>query len=128
MWFWWLMLIGNLLLPMIMIIAGKMMWKHCPKEINGIYGYRTKRSRMNQDTWKFAHEYCGMLWWKIGLIMLAIIILIFIPFMHSSDETIGRIGLVPCILSCVVMIISIIFTELALKRIFTDEGIRKLNC
>lgn len=125
MWFWWFMLISDLALPLIMMIAGWMMWKHCPKKINGIYGYRTKRSRMNQETWKFAHEYCGRLWWKTGLIMLVPTILIFIPLIHSSDETIGMIGLIPCILQCAVMIVSIILTELALKRTFTDEGIRK---
>lgn len=125
MWFWWFMLISDLALPLIMMIAGWMMWKHCPKKINGIYGYRTKRSRMNQETWKFAHKYCGRLWWKTGLIMLVPTILIFIPLIHSSDETIGMIGLIPCILQCAVMIVSIILTELALKRTFTDEGIRK---
>lgn len=125
MWFWWFMLISDLALPLIMMIAGWMMWKHCPKKINGIYGYRTKRSRMNQETWKFAHEYCGRLWWKTGLIMLVPTILIFIPLIHSSEETIGMIGLIPCILQCAVMIVSIILTELALKRTFTDEGIRK---
>ena len=122
MWFWWFMLICNLWLPVIMIVAGRMMWKHCPKDINGIYGYRTKRSRMNQDTWKFAHEYCGRLWWKIGIIMFVSTILIFEPFIHSSDGTIGMIGLIPCIVQCFFMIVSIAFTELALKRIFTDEG------
>lgn len=125
MWFWWFMLISDLALPLIMMIAGWMMWKHCPKKINGIYGYRTKRSRMNPETWKFAHEYCGRLWWKTGLIMLVPTILIFIPLIHSSEETIGMIGLIPCILQCAVMIVSIILTELALKRTFTDEGIRK---
>lgn len=125
MWFWWFMLACDLLLPVTMIIAGRMMWKHCPKEINGIYGYRTKRSRMNQDTWNFANEYCGRLWWKIGFIMFVLTILIFIPFIHSSDGIIGMIGLIPCIVQCVVMIVSIVFTELALKKNFTDEGKRK---
>lgn len=125
MWFWWFMLICNLLLPMIMIIAGRMMWKHPPKEINSIYGYRTKLSRMNQDTWKFAHEYCGRLWWKLGVIMLVPTILIFIPFIHDSAGTIGTIGLIPCVMQCIVMIISVVFTEFALKRTFTDDGKRK---
>ena len=64
--FWWFMLICDLIIPIVMIIAGRMMWKHCPKSINGIVGYRTNRSMKNMDTWKFAHEYCGKLWWKIG--------------------------------------------------------------
>lgn len=62
MWFWWFMFCCNLLIPAIFIFAGRMMWKHYPKEINDILGYRTKRSMKNIDTWKFAHEYCGRLW------------------------------------------------------------------
>ena len=46
------------------------MWKHCPKHINGMLGYRTTRSMKNMDTWKFAHDYCGKLWWKIGWVMI----------------------------------------------------------
>ena len=64
MWFWWFMLICDLIVPIVMIIGGRMMWKHCPKSINGIVGYRTNRSMKNMDTWKFAHKYCGKLWWK----------------------------------------------------------------
>ena len=46
MWFWWFILICDCLIPAIMIIAGRMMWKHCPKKINGVVGYRTKMSKM----------------------------------------------------------------------------------
>ena len=38
--FLWFMLICDLIVPIVMIIAGRMMWKHCPKSINGIVGYR----------------------------------------------------------------------------------------
>ena len=44
MWFWWFMLICDLLIPITMVVAGRMMWKHCPKHINGMFGYRTTRS------------------------------------------------------------------------------------
>ena len=125
MWFWWFMLICNLLLPVIMMAAGRMMWRHCPKKINGIYGYRTRRSRMNQDTWRFAHEFCGRLWWRAGLFMVVPTILVFLPFLHSSDEAIGAIGLIPCLIQCAVMLLSIAATEHALKRTFTEEGRRR---
>ena len=41
MWFWWFMLVCDLLTPIVMIITGRMMWKHCPKQINSLMGYRT---------------------------------------------------------------------------------------
>ena len=42
--FWWFMLICDMLIPVVMIIVGRMMWKHCPKSINGMLGNRTTRS------------------------------------------------------------------------------------
>ncbi|MBO5057040.1 MAG: SdpI family protein [Lachnospiraceae bacterium] len=62
MWFWWFMFVCDLLIPVFMIICGRMMWKNSPKSINGIIGYRTTRSMQNKDTWRFAHDYCGRLW------------------------------------------------------------------
>ena len=57
--FFWVLFACCLLTPVIMLLAGWMMWKHCPREINGLLGYRTARSMKNQDTWRFAHAYCG---------------------------------------------------------------------
>ena len=59
MWFWWFMLICDMIIPIVMVIVGRMMWKHCPEHINDMFGYRTARSVKNMDTWKFAHDYCG---------------------------------------------------------------------
>lgn len=40
MWFWWFMLVCDLLIPVLMIMFGKVMWKHPPGKINGMIGYR----------------------------------------------------------------------------------------
>ena len=34
--FWWFMLICDMIIPIVMVIVGRMMWKHCPKHINGM--------------------------------------------------------------------------------------------
>lgn len=125
MWFWWYMFVCNLLIPAILILAGRMMWKHCPKKINGVLGYRTTRSMKNMDTWKFAHEYCGRLWWKLGWITLVPSIFGQIPFVHSNDDVIGLVGGIICTVQCIVLIVSIFPTEAALKKTFTEDGTRK---
>ena len=51
MWFWWFMLICDLIIPIAMVICGRMMWKQCPKHMNSMSGYRTTRSMKNMDTW-----------------------------------------------------------------------------
>lgn len=125
MWFWWFMFVCNLMIPIVLIIAGRMMWKHCPQKINGIYGYRTSRSMKNMDTWKFAHDYCGRLWWKIGIIMLVLTVLVQIPFFRSNDDIIGVVGAILCTIQLVVLIGSIFPVEVALKKNFSDDGTRR---
>lgn len=125
MWFWWFMFICNLIIPFLLMIAGRMMWKHCPQKINYVYGYRTKRSMQNMDTWKFAHDYCGRLWWKLGWIMLLPSVLIQIPFFHSNEDVVGVVGGILCTIQVVILIISIFPTEAALKRTFYDDGTRR---
>ena len=125
MWFWWFMLCCDVLIPVLMIIAGRMMWKHPPKTINGTVGYRTSRSMMNMDTWNFAHDYCGRLWWKIGWIMLVPSILIHIPLYGRSENAIGIVCGILITVQTIVLIASIFPTERALKRTFTDSGKRR---
>ena len=50
------MVMMDLMIPLIMIVFGKVFLKNPPKEINLIYGYRTGRSMKNKDTWNFAHR------------------------------------------------------------------------
>lgn len=42
--------ICNLLIPIIMLGIGLMFEKTSPGKINQFYGYRTRRSMLNQDT------------------------------------------------------------------------------
>lgn len=125
MWFWWFIFCCDLLVPVAMIIGGRIMWKHPPKNINGLIGYRTSRSMKNIDTWIFAHNYCGKLWWKIGWITLVPSTFVHIPFYGASDDIIGNFSLVLFTVQTIVLICSIFSTEKALKKAFTDEGIRR---
>lgn len=125
MWFWWFMFCCDILTPIVMIIYGRMMWKHPPKKINGLSGYRTSRSMKNMETWIFAHKYCGKLWWIIGWITLIPSIIIPIPFYAASENAIGIVGGILVTVQVIVLIYSIIPTERALKKTFTDDGVRR---
>lgn len=122
MWFWWFMLVCNLFLPLTMIIAGWMMWKHSPKKINMVVGYRTARSIKNEETWKFAHDYCGKLWWKFGWGFAAVTILIQLPFYQGSENAISILSLVVCAVQLASIFLTIILTEKALKKNFCEDG------
>ena len=123
--FWWFMLLCDLIIPIVMVIAGRMMWKHCPKHINSMLGYRTTRSMKNMDTWRFANEYCGRLWYKMGLFMLAFSVLVSVLLLRTNDNTYSMISLIFVLLQCIILIVSIIPTELALKKMFYEDGTRK---
>lgn len=125
MWFWWFMLCCDIMIPIIMILCGRMMWKNPPQNINGLMGYRTSRSMKNMETWKFAHEYSGKLWWKIGWIILIPSIIVHIPFSQATDNTIGIVGGILVFIQIIILICSIFPTEKALKRTFTDDGLRR---
>lgn len=70
----------NLILPVMMIGFG-MAFLNQNAKINKYYGYRTRMSMLNQNTWDFAHKCCGRLWKRIGLIMLPVSIIISIPML-----------------------------------------------
>ena len=125
MWFWWFMFISDLLIPLVMIVGGMLMWKHTPKKINGIYGYRTSRSMKNLDTWTFAHRYIGRLWWVIGWIILAHTVLANLPFVGKSDDAISVVSTVVLIVQMLILVATVIPTERALKRAFDENGVRR---
>ena len=118
--FWWFLFGCSLLVPVLMIVLGRWMQKHCPARINRVVGHRTKRSMKNPDTWRFAHEYCGRLWWKWGWRMLLPSVLVLLPFMHRSEDAAGTAcGLLVTVQS-LLLLFSIILTEKALKRSFPE--------
>ena len=52
-------LIMTMLIPLIMVVCGWLFMHGIPKDRNSLFGYRTAMSVKNDDTWRFAHEYCG---------------------------------------------------------------------
>lgn len=79
----------------------------------------------NMDTWKFANDYCGRLWWKIGFVMILPSILMHIPFYRSDEETIGIVGIILVTIQVIILVTSIIPTETALRKTFNEIGTRK---
>ena len=125
MWFWWFILICDLLVPTTMFVGGLVMTRRSPKSINSLLGYRTARSMKNMNTWQFAHRYCGSLWWKVGLASFVITILVHLPFRCSSEDAIGILSLVVMAFQIITLIVPIFFTEKALQKNFDGNGNRK---
>lgn len=122
--FWIFMFIVDLLIPLLMLVFGWVLLKKPPKQINGIYGYRTARSMKNMDTWNFAHTYCGKLWSKIGGLMFPISMILMLFLKDKDSDTIGLWGGILIAIQTLVLIIAIFPVEHALKKNFDKDGNR----
>ena len=120
--FWIFLTICNLMIPALMIVIGKVFIKNPPKTIDGIYGYRTSRSRKNQDTWNFAHLYCGKLWWKIGWVMLPLAVIGMLPVIKKNDNIVGGVSAAVVMVECIAMFMTIFLVERALAKKFDKDG------
>lgn len=123
MWIW--MLVCNLLLPVIMLVAGKLFLKHNPGKINRIVGYRSAMSMKNEDTWQFAHEVAGKYWWKWGWISLPVAVVPMALLLGQPKETVATVGLLLMCLLMVPLIGVIPYTEKKLRNTFDKDGNRK---
>ena len=123
--FWIFMALTVMLFPAIMIVFGRLFSRSAPKEINYAFGYRTSRSMKNMDTWKFAHEFLGKLWFILGCIMIPVNLIPLLLVIGSSENVIGTVGSVLCFVDLGAIIISIFPTESALKKNFDKDGNKK---
>lgn len=120
--FWIFLCCCNLLIPVIMLVAGYAMYRYTPKEINGIYGYRTSMSMKNMETWKFAHAYCGRLWVKLGAVMMAATAIECVLTFGKTERIISiGCGIIETI-QLIVLVTSLIPTEIALNKKFDKQG------
>lgn len=114
-----------LLVPSIMIVCGLLFLRKPPHNINGAFGYRTTMAKKNQDTWQFAHHYCGKILLWLGLILIVLSFVSFLLISDMDDETMSIITIGIQCLQLVPLLASIIPTEIALRKTFDKNGKRK---
>ena len=123
--FWIFMLIMVLLIPLTLLFFGWLLFRKTPKEINYVYGYRTKRSMMNEETWRFANQYFGKAWYLCGLISVPLSVMAITLVLGKGTETVGTIGGIITMLQMIPLVGAMIPTEIALKKNFDENGRRK---
>ena len=123
--FWIFMLFALSLVPVIMIISGRIMWKFCPERKNPLLGYRTARSTSTPEAWDFANRYCGHLYEKIGWSMLIFPAVVLLLLVKSAQHVIADTGAVILLLQCLFLLLPIIPTERELKKKFGNQGLEK---
>lgn len=123
--FWLWMLFIDLLIPLTMVGFGRVFMAGGPREINDIYGYRTPRSRLNRDTWEYAHRICGRFWLIAGLIILPLSVIPMLAVLGGDADTVGYVGMAVCLVQLIPLLAAIPVTESALRRTFDENGMRK---
>lgn len=110
--------------PVVLVLAGILLWRMPPKNINSIYGFRTRLASKSIATWKFANDRCAKLLMIVGVLGLLFITVVylftyFVLKVQYSDDFWG-------ITSCAVLLISLtivfIIIQLELKAKFDDKG------
>ena len=89
----------------IFIVMGYFMSKNPPKEINGLYVYRTPRSMKNQKIWDYSQVYSAKVMMKYGGYFL----LLCLPgyFMDIAPEIATGLGLLILLIGVALMIFQV---------------------
>ena len=97
-----------------MLIISFIYFKYPPKKNNYLYGYRTKRSMQNNETWTFANKCAAKL--LINFSIYSLFIPPFLYFIYPENNFIITI-----IIHTTLILSVLYFTELQLKIKFKKE-------
>lgn len=120
-----IMLISVAFIPLFLIVIGKIFEKYPSKEPNIAIGFRTKLSMMNKETWDCAQKLFPKVWISLGRIILPLsLIILFLLYSEDKDYT-GNLALILMLVQVVLMLGSILYVNLKLKKAFNSDGSRK---
>ena len=119
--YWVYMVVLDLIPPFIMIILGKLM-KKASKSMRTKIAFRTKMSKKNRNTWRYAHNFCGNFLFNMGGVLMVMALNILILVAERDNLSIGIIAKTMCLLESVAIAIPFAATELALKIKFDSNG------
>lgn len=119
------MLISVAFIPLLLIVIGKIFEKYPSKEPNIAIGFRTKLSMMNKETWDYAQRLFPKVWISLGRTLLPLsLIILFLLYSEDKDYT-GNLALIFMLVQVVLMLGSILYVNLKLKKAFNSDGSRK---
>ena len=116
-----IMAVCMVLVPSLVLLFGVLLRKH-PPERNALFGYRTRRSMRDQETWSFAQAYIGKLWIPLGAVLLTASAVVTAVFWSKDVNVFGKAVEAASYAQIAVMLLTIPITERALKKKFENEG------
>ncbi|RII33776.1 SdpI family protein [Clostridium chromiireducens] len=116
-----MMLITNILTSVIFIVVGAILKLRPPKKINSVYGYRTFFAMKNKETWKEGNSFSAVMMLIGGSISLSFSLLITLLLREEPNLS----SVISITGSLLITFSFTLYTEIYLRRIFDEEGIRK---
>lgn len=114
---WTFVCISCLICPLMMLIYGIRFAQFQPKK-EGICGLRIKDALRNDETWHFAHQYCGRLWQMMGMFMASAVIICMIILFKCSELVVAVSGVVILFIQLIVFICSFCLISKAIVKNF----------
>jgi uncharacterized membrane protein len=113
-------MIYTLVITFLVIGFGLLMMLRTPKEINSVYGYRSRMSGICGDTWDFANRYAGklLLYSGIGTLVFSFILII----VFKNAESFPYVVLALIFIQLIPVFVVVLLTEIALKQKFDEHG------
>lgn len=106
------------ILPIVSLIAGIILLKTASVKINSFYGFRTKTSTRNEQTWVYCNRLCAVTLIVVGL--LATVLVIAFRNMTTLFLVIFEFGELVNIIVIAVILLSIPVINYLCKRKYPD--------
>ncbi|MCL2678976.1 MAG: SdpI family protein [Dehalococcoidia bacterium] len=120
-----MMFVSCMIIPLLMLLVGLYFSNNKQGKINHLFGYRTGMSMKNRDTWEFAHELFGTIWKWVGMILLPASVVAMLFTLGKDIEFTAYFGLAVLTVQLVVLVLTIVPIERALRSTFDKNGKRK---
>ena len=120
----WLLMVGiDLINPLTMIALGWYLLKS--RKAREVFGFKTAMWVKNNDTEKFAYNFCTKYYFFTGIIMMSLSIIVMLLFISNTVSTIGLVGGIICTVQGFLSAGALLVTELALRKTFDKAGHRR---
>lgn len=119
------MICVDLMIPVVLILAGYHLSVHTPDRGKGFFTYKSRRAKTNDDTWQFSNRYFGRWMMVEGIILSAIAIVMAMAGMDLETDMIRLVTVLVLVGEICAMLAVIIPTEAALKNTFDENGYRR---
>ena len=119
---WYFLFICTLLISFMQILFGYLMWKKTPQKINYTYGYRTKKSMKNIDTWNYANKLSGKIMFVMGLIITIPTTIVEVIYYGSEGKTLTIAFFAIIGIQLILMLLMIPIVEYSLNKKFDKDG------